>query len=142
MRSLQNTKYSINEKLENSYINLFSQNPNVSPEALCDAPVADMVGEDNNGVDSDGSESSDQDEADEANGSVDDDDATDSTTNRGHLNEQIEFHNGRQRRKVFFGNDVGQSDLVVSLWDFVSVWKIMSNHTYMNETSFCFLATL
>ncbi|KAI5390369.1 ribosome biogenesis protein bms1 isoform X2 [Lathyrus oleraceus] len=114
VRSLQNTKYSINEKLENSYINLFSQNPNVSPEALCDAPVADMVGEDNNGVDSDGSESSDQDEADEANGSVDDDDATDSTTNRGHLNEQIEFHNGRQRRKVFFGNDVGQSDLVDS----------------------------
>jgi ribosome biogenesis protein BMS1 len=132
VKSLQNTKYSINEKLENSFITLFGQKQKVSPDALGDAlgtnkdveqdgnletldkyqPAAGMGGEDNNEMDSDGSESSDDDEA---HGSDDDGDATDSkATNKDYLNEQIEFHNGRRRRKATFGNDFDQSDLMVS----------------------------
>ncbi|CAI8616694.1 unnamed protein product [Vicia faba] len=115
VKSLQNTKYSINEKLESSSINLFRQN-SIDHAVEEDGELETLdSGEDNNGVDSDGSESSDQDEADGANGSLDDVNATDGiVTNREHLNEQMEFHNGRQRRKVIFENDVGQSDLVDS----------------------------
>ncbi|MCH87211.1 ribosome biogenesis protein BMS1, partial [Trifolium medium] len=127
VKSLQNTKFSINEKLENSFINVFGQKLKVSPDALGDAPgtnndveqdgnletqpVAGMGGEDNNEMDSNGSESSDDDEV---HGPDVDGDAS-KATNSNHLNEQIEFHNGRRRRKAIFGNDVDQSDLVVSL---------------------------
>ncbi|MCI05186.1 ribosome biogenesis protein BMS1-like [Trifolium medium] len=126
VKSLQNTKFSINEKLENSFINVFGQKLKVSPDALGDAPgtnndveqdgnletqpVAGMGGEDNNEMDSNGSESSDDDEV---HGPDVDGDAS-KATNSNHLNEQIEFHNGRRRRKAIFGNDVDQSDLVDS----------------------------
>lgn len=129
VKSLQNTKYSINEKLENSFINFFGQKPKVSSEALPDAQGTDKDVEqdgkietlDNNEMDLDGSESSDQEEADamsdsEAYGSDDDGDATGSKgTNGDRLKEQIEFHNGRRRRRAIFGNDVDKSDLMVSL---------------------------
>ncbi|KAJ1410469.1 Ribosome biogenesis protein BMS1/TSR1, C-terminal [Sesbania bispinosa] len=135
VKSLQNTKYSINEKLENSFINLFGQKPKVS-SALDAAqgtnedveqdgkietldkyqPVAGIVGEDNNEMDLDGSESSDRDEADammhsEADSSDDEDGgATGSeATNECQLKEHIEFHNGRRRRRAIFGNDFDQS---------------------------------
>ncbi|CAJ2679106.1 unnamed protein product [Trifolium pratense] len=126
VKSLQDTKFSINEKLENSFINFFGQRLKVSPDALGDAPgtnndveqdgnletqpVAGMGGKDNNEMDSNGSESSDDDEVHDPD--VDGD--ASKTTNGNHLNEQIEFHNGRQRRKAIFGNDVDQSDLVDS----------------------------
>ncbi|XP_061353794.1 uncharacterized protein LOC133298512 isoform X2 [Gastrolobium bilobum] len=131
VKSLQNTKYSINEKLENSFINLFGQRP--QSEALADvqgtneeyqsgqAIGAGIVGEDNNEMDLDGSESSDQDEIDamtdsEPCGSSDEDiDATGSkATNEDHIKEHIEFHEGKRRRRVIFGNDVDQSDLMDS----------------------------
>ncbi|KAG4973892.1 hypothetical protein JHK87_030713 [Glycine soja] len=138
VKSLQNIKYSINEKLENSFINIFGQKTNVSSEALGDAhgtnkevepngqtealdkyqPGAVITGEDNNKMDLDGSESSDQDEDDatdrEPSGSDDDDkDAPNSNARNGvHLQEHIEFHDGRQRRRAIFGNDVDQNDLM------------------------------
>ncbi|XP_039689953.1 ribosome biogenesis protein BMS1 homolog isoform X3 [Medicago truncatula] len=107
VKSLQNTKYSINEKLENSFINLFDQKGKVSSEALGGAQGTNEDVEedgkvetsDNNEIDSDASESSDRDEAD----AITNDDGN-------HLKEKIEFHNGRQRRKAIFGNDIDQSD--------------------------------
>ncbi|KAK4254819.1 hypothetical protein QN277_007910 [Acacia crassicarpa] len=116
VRSLQNTKYSINEKLENSTINLFSQKLNVSSEALHDAQSRNI---ENNEMDMDGSES-DQDEAvppnaitdSETSGSEEDSDTRDDKAAIGdHLNECIEFHGGRRRRRAVFGNDVDQNDL-------------------------------
>lgn len=140
VKSLQNTKYSIDEKLENSFINLFGQKPKVSAEALADtqginknveqdgkivtldAVEAGIAGETNSEMDWEGSESSDQDEADamtesEASGSDDEDgDATDSNaTPEDHLKEHIEFHDGRQRRRVIFGSDLNQNNLTVRL---------------------------
>ena len=145
VKSLQNMKYSINEKLENSFINFFGQKPKLSSEAVADAQGthkdkehdskietldidqpgkasdAGLVGEDNNEMDSDGSESSDQDEAGamlvgEASSSDDKDgDANDSKATPGdYLKEQIEFHDGRRRRRTIFGNDVDQIDVMVS----------------------------
>ncbi|KAL5055794.1 hypothetical protein RYX36_036476 [Vicia faba] len=68
VKSLQNTKYSINEKLESSSINLFRQN-SIDHVVEEDGELETLdSGEDNNGVDSDGSESSDQDETDRETG--------------------------------------------------------------------------
>ncbi|KAL5070933.1 hypothetical protein RYX36_021820 [Vicia faba] len=68
VKSLQNTKYSINEKLESSSINLFRQN-SIDHAVEEDGELETLdSGEDNNGVDSDGSESSDQDETDRETG--------------------------------------------------------------------------
>ena len=95
--------------------------PNGKTEALDKyQPGAVITGEDNNKMDLDGSESSDQDEDDatdrEPSGSDDDDkDAPNSNASNGvHLQEHIEFHDGRQRRRAIFGNDVDQNDLMVS----------------------------
>ncbi|RYR70106.1 hypothetical protein Ahy_A03g016622 isoform A [Arachis hypogaea] len=135
VKSLQNTKYSINEKLENSFINIFGQKPEMSSEAVADALAThkdnkhdseeDASDRDQHGKatetgeDSDGSESSDQDEAGammgEASSSDDrDDDATDMKAIPGDLKEHVEFKDGRRRRKAIFGNDVDQSDMMVS----------------------------
>ncbi|KAL5060639.1 hypothetical protein RYX36_032243 [Vicia faba] len=68
VKSLQNTKYSINEKLESSFINLFRQN-SIDHAVEEDGELETLdSGEDNNEVDSDGSESSDQDETDRETG--------------------------------------------------------------------------
>ncbi|KAL4389329.1 hypothetical protein AHAS_Ahas03G0034200 [Arachis hypogaea] len=135
VKSLQNTKYSINEKLENSFINIFGQKPEMSSEAVADALAThkdnkhdseeDASDRDQHGKatetgeDSDGSESSDQDEAGammgEASSSDDrDDDATDMKAIPGDLKEHVEFKDGRRRRKAIFGNDVDQSDMMDS----------------------------
>ncbi|XP_028780097.1 ribosome biogenesis protein BMS1 homolog isoform X2 [Neltuma alba] len=113
VRSLQNTKYSINEKLENSTINLFSQK---SSEALHDARGRNV---ENNEMDMGGSES-DQDEAvppsaisdSETSGSEEDSDTRDgNAATADHLKECVEFHGGRLRRRAVFGDDVNQNDL-------------------------------
>nr|KYP66001.1 hypothetical protein KK1_012279 [Cajanus cajan] len=123
VKSLQNTKYSINEKLENSFINLFGQKPKVSSEALADADGTDKDVEQNVktvGLDKESSDQDDDSMTDsEASSSDDkDDDAPNSNAvNRDHLQEHIEFHDGRQRRRAVFGNDVDQSDLMDSEGD-------------------------
>ncbi|CAJ1933369.1 unnamed protein product [Sphenostylis stenocarpa] len=131
VKSLQNTKYSINEKLENSFISLFSEKPKVSSEALADAHGTNndveqndavIIGEDNNTKDLDGSESSDQDEEgtmkdSEASGSDEEDSPNSNALSGDHIQEHIEFHDGRRRRRAIFGNDNDQSDLMDSEGD-------------------------
>lgn len=151
VKSLQNTKYSINEKLENSVINLFGQKPKMSLEALPDAHTNKDVDQndkkealDDNKMDLDASESSDQDENDamtdsEASGSDDhdDDDAPDSKSMDGeHLQEQIEFYDGRRRRRAIFGDDVDQSDLMDSEdGDGVASDDVESSHSESSDTN-------
>ncbi|KAI4313296.1 hypothetical protein L6164_026287 [Bauhinia variegata] len=111
VKSLQNTKYSINEKLDKSVINIFSQKTNVSLESLADAQdgnknierdgkvdildnyqsgqaiEAGTFGEEKNDMDVDDLESSDEDEAVPrdtliSNESSDSDEEEDDATNR------------------------------------------------------------
>lgn len=121
MRSLQNTKYSINEKLENSTIKFFSQKSNVSSEALNDVQGRNV---ENIEMDMDGSES-DQDEAlppsvrtdSKSSDSEEDSDTRDGIAVAGNnLKEHVEFHGGRLRRRAVFGNDVDPNDLKVVGW--------------------------
>ncbi|XP_068471724.1 uncharacterized protein [Phaseolus vulgaris] len=126
VKSLQNTKYSINEKLENSFISLFGEKPKVSSEALADAHGTNNDVEQTEAVinskDLDGSESSDQDEEDtlkesEASGSDDEDSPNSNSLNGDQIQEHIEFHDGRRRRRAIFGNDTDQSDVMDSEGD-------------------------
>ncbi|MED6123684.1 Glycoside hydrolase 2 (Mannanase, beta-galactosidase) [Stylosanthes scabra] len=134
VKSLQNTKYSINEKLENSFINIFGKKPEMSSEAVADALATNKDNEHSSeedasdgdqlgkaietGEDSDGSESSDQDEdgamMGEASSDDGDDDATDMKAIPVDVKEHVEFKDGRRRRKAIFGNDVDQSDMMDS----------------------------
>ncbi|KAB1219440.1 Ribosome biogenesis protein bms1 [Morella rubra] len=119
VKSLQNTQYSIDEKLEKSFISLFGRKPNTSSGAQDGAKgdletveevgeiepseryqseeeiESDESGEENDGHDRDGMEASDQDQA----------------VQRDHLREHVEYNSGRLRRKAFFGNDVDHGDL-------------------------------
>ncbi|KAL2328881.1 hypothetical protein Fmac_022308 [Flemingia macrophylla] len=124
VKSLQNTKYSINEKLENSFINLFGQKHNVSSEALADAHGTNKDVEQNDKTVDLDKESSDEDEDDAMTDSEasDSDDKVDDAPNSNAINgdqlqEHIEFHDGRRRRRAVFGNDVDQSDLIDSEGD-------------------------
>ncbi|OVA17009.1 Elongation factor [Macleaya cordata] len=125
VKSLQNTKYSIDEKLEQSFINIFSRKPPNSLEDKHDYKVAD--------VDPiDGPETSEQDESGEenkTNGSDDEDENEDDSererddsfeenkddkelpTSKLELKEEVEFHNGRLRRKAISGSAVDHNDL-------------------------------
>lgn len=122
VKSLQNTQYSIDEKLEKSFISLFGRKPNTSSgaqdgakgdletvEEVCEIEPSeryqseeeiesDESGEENDGHDRDGMEASDQDQA----------------VQRDHLREHVEYNSGRLRRKAFFGNDVDHGDLRVN----------------------------
>ncbi|XP_014494083.1 ribosome biogenesis protein BMS1 homolog [Vigna radiata var. radiata] len=126
VKSLQNTKYSINEKLENSSISFFGEKPKVSSEALTDSHGENKDVEQNeaaiNTKDSDGSESSDQDEEDtmkdsEPSDSDNEDSPTSNALNGDQIQEHIEFHDGRRRRRAIFGNDNDQSDVMDSEGD-------------------------
>lgn len=123
VKSLQDTKYSIDEKLEKSFINLFSKNPNLVSEAQSD--VKDKTvgsGEERDVEDSDGLESSDEDEAMHKDSIVRtvDNDTNEENTNgeeqpfsKDNVKEHIEFHEGRVRRRAVFGKDIDQDDVMV-----------------------------
>lgn len=123
VKSLQDTKYSIDEKLEKSFINLFSKKPNLVSEAQSDVKdKTDGSGEERGVEDSDGLESSDEDEAihkDSTVRNVDSD--TDEENTKGeeqpfskdNVKEHIEFHEGRVRRRAVFGNVIDQDDVMV-----------------------------
>lgn len=145
VKSLQNTKYSIDEKLEKSFISLFGQKRSMSLGAQIDDKdnhetveqvqeiepserdhsgeeiEADESDEESDGGDLDGSESSDQDEAiqkdamikSEGSGSKEDNgDALDQQNPlKDRLQERVEYHGGRLRRKAFFGNEVDHDGL-------------------------------
>ncbi|BFG41249.1 hypothetical protein CerSpe_275230 [Prunus speciosa] len=131
VKSLQNTKYSVDEKLEESFINLFSRKPNLLSNAQSDgkdtyesreeirmiepleeyqsgeAIKGDGSAEENNAEDSDGSESESSDKNEAAHK-----DSLDQDANlKDHLKEHVEFHGGRSRRKVIFGNDLDHNDM-------------------------------
>lgn len=132
VKSLQNTKYSIDEKLEKSFISLFSRN-NISSEAQNDAKdnhrsvdhsynlEPNELGEESDAEDLDGSESTDEDEAAQkdavVNGESDGSDeeygaaAKQKADPQDRMKEQVEFHGGRLRRKAMFGNDIDDKDL-------------------------------
>lgn len=132
VKSLQNTKYSIDEKLEKSFISLFSRN-NISSEAQNDAKdnhrsvdhsynlEPNELGEESDTEDLDGSESTDEDEAAQkdavVNGESDGSDEEHGTAAKqkadpqDRMKEQVEFHGGRLRRKAMFGNDIDDKDL-------------------------------
>ena len=148
VKSLQNTKYSIDEKLEKSFISLFGQKRSMSLGAQIDDKdnhetveqvreiepseryhsgeeiEADESDEESDGGDLDGSESSDQDEAiqkdamikSEGSGSKEDNgDALDQQNPlKDRLQERVEYHGGRLRRKAFFGNEVDHDGLKVN----------------------------
>ena len=146
VKSLQNTKYSINEKLENSFISFFGEKPKLSSEALADAHGTNNDVEQTEAVntkDLDGSESSDQDEEDtikesEASGSDDEDSPNSNSLNGDQIQEHIEFHDGRRRRRAIFGNDIDQSDLMVSFKQFCLFFGHTTHASHKGNIIKCF----
>ncbi|EEF45102.1 ribosome biogenesis protein bms1, putative [Ricinus communis] len=94
VKSLQNTKYSIDEKLENSFISLFSRNESSDQDEVA-AKDAMENGED--GV-------SNKEHGDTSNHQA---------NLKDHVKQQVEFHGGRFRRKATFGDDIDDKDLKV-----------------------------
>lgn len=127
VKSLQNTKYSVDEKLEKSFISLFGRKPDnlngihssepAEQPGLLELDRPDVV------HDTDDSESSDQDDLTpkkakfESEG-TDEEEHNDllnqKSTVEDHMKEHVEFHEGRLRRKAVFGNDVDSDDLMDS----------------------------
>lgn len=138
VKSLQKAKYSIDEKLEKSFISLFGQKHakdnygsveqirEIEPSEgyhSGEEIEADESDDESDGGVRDGSESSDQDEAvqkermikSEDSGSEEDNDALDQQNSlKDRLQERVEYHGGRIRRKAFFGNDIDHDDLKVN----------------------------
>ncbi|XVF14733.1 hypothetical protein REPUB_Repub09cG0087200 [Reevesia pubescens] len=141
VKSLQNIKNPVDEKLEKSKISLFSQNPNSLLEAEGHKRDSDKAlkqireieplehyqsdGEDDAAQfdeesansDLDGSKSSDEDEGvqedamQKSEGSNSDQENADASERPGQVIEQVEFHNGRKRRKAIFGDSIDHSSL-------------------------------
>ncbi|GMI70086.1 hypothetical protein like AT1G06720 [Hibiscus trionum] len=108
VKSLQNIKNPIDEKLEKSKISLFSQNPKLIRDIEpLERHQSDGEEDDNEfdeesaDSDLDDSKSSDQDEG----GNFDEGNADASVL------EQVEFHSGRKRRKAIFSDGVDHSNL-------------------------------
>ncbi|XP_051151391.1 ribosome biogenesis protein bms1 [Andrographis paniculata] len=140
VKSLQNTKYSVDEKLEKSFISLFGKRPYSSPEALNDSvdahknsnqelplePVEhyqseikdDELEEDSDTDDEYGLESSDKlvnkklpsgtmdDSSDEESGHA----SEQGSPTPSNFREQIDFHEGRVRRKAVFDDEMDVDD--------------------------------
>ncbi|KAH7572875.1 hypothetical protein JRO89_XS03G0027500 [Xanthoceras sorbifolium] len=162
VKSLQNTKYSIDEKLEKSFITLFSRKPNGPSETLNDAndtdqdshhihgmePYkqyqsgeevnADEFGGEHDTEDVDGSDSSDQD------GGVKKDDIIRSAiggSDEDNLMEHVEFIGGRRRRKATFLSDTDHDDLKVlngGLYLFLSLKESLFLVKYENQHKLAF----
>ncbi|KAK4778594.1 hypothetical protein SAY86_006122 [Trapa natans] len=128
VRSLQNTKYSVDEKLDKSFIDLFGRKPNVFSEAQDGAKdeqksiewdnEMQTVDNQESGKDS----SSGETDADDAEGiesfdqyeRVNGFDNMNSTmqpsSSKGGLTEHVEYYGGRMRRKAVFGGDADPGD--------------------------------
>lgn len=114
VKSLQNTKYSIDEKLEKSFINLFSRKQ--------DKHEANVPAE--NGVTDGSNEDIDSDELNDPDSSGDDidvdendiaytkgnDSADGQSNSKNSFKEHVEFSDGRIRRKAIFGDDDNHAD--------------------------------
>ncbi|KAL1806498.1 hypothetical protein ACET3Z_029566 [Daucus carota] len=125
VESLQNTKYSIDEKLEKSFINLFSKKPSSS---VLEEPSDTKDNQYQSGEESDSDESGEEDEDDDLkcvkysdegrtlqkdttsknvdSGSDEDINAIEESVSGNKVSEHVEFRNGRMRRRAVFGNEL------------------------------------
>ncbi|PIA42098.1 hypothetical protein AQUCO_02100155v1 [Aquilegia coerulea] len=132
VKSLQNIKYSINEKLENNFISLFGKRPLTSLEDTNDGEASLVIREEDDNI-TNNHRSSEQDELEQSVsiGSDDEDLASlesadedrpnkkdpnaegvsDASGGESNLKEQIEFNNGRSRRRAVFKDDVDLNDM-------------------------------
>lgn len=122
MRSLQNTKFSIDEKLDKGDISIFGRKPLISSESQNDAKddhkAARKMHEESDAGASEESEFSDIDEAssnEESDGSDEEyADASKQPANpKDQLKQQVELHGGRLRRKVVFEDGIEDGDMEV-----------------------------
>ncbi|KAL7177029.1 hypothetical protein ACSBR2_030375 [Camellia fascicularis] len=126
VKSLQNTKYSIDEKLDKSFITLFGKKVNIStaPSDQEDAhrsvdqingvePAEHDSDEEGDAEDLDGSEISDKDKTlqEDLTMKTVDDDSDEENNNENNRKEHIEFHDGRMRRKAVFGDEADHDHL-------------------------------
>lgn len=104
VKSLQNTKYSVDEKLEKTFINLFGKKTSASSEKK-------LVAEDElEGSDTESSHESES--GDDAEDDVENNDTK--------IKQKTEIHGGRLRRRAIFKDEVGESDaMVISLYDMI-----------------------
>ncbi|XP_057499171.1 LOW QUALITY PROTEIN: uncharacterized protein LOC130783501 [Actinidia eriantha] len=141
VKSLQNTKYSVDEKLEKSFITLFGK----KPDSLLQDPNGQedsqkFINQINDEETGDSDEESDAEELDGSEISDEDDLPDDPTTkildsdsdeenndaleeqcpSKNNLTEHVEFHDGRMRRKAFFGDDSDHDHLKDSGEDYGS----------------------
>lgn len=125
VKTLQNTKYSINEKLDQSFINLFSKKPSILSDAQGHAndnrdTEADglELDDDSGGLEMDGSDSSgeiiagQEDATISSKDYVSDKESDDVLKQKKIFTEHLEFHGGRMRRKALFGDE--NSDMKVT----------------------------
>lgn len=118
VKTLQNTKYSINEKLDQSFINLFSKKPSILSDAQGHAndnrdTEADglELDDDSGGLEMDGSDSSgeiiagQEDATISSKDYVSDKESDDVLKQKKIFTEHLEFHGGRMRRKALFGDE-------------------------------------
>lgn len=139
VKSLQNTKYSIDEKLEKSFIDLFGRKPNMLAEAQMDSYTMNVAEVHNRKIENYHSgEAMETDSSDDEIGSEDDgrlassshgegvesktmmdsednssDEENNDSTDQDNLKENAEFHSGRLRRKVVFKDDIAEEKMKV-----------------------------
>ena len=106
VKTLQNTKYSLDEKLEQSFINLFSRKPSVSEKGDLESQSKQILTPE---------------EAHDGNNSYEGkDDASSEDEFHNHLDtdlkEKVEFHDGRFRRRAVSAGDSADIDLEVFLF--------------------------
>ncbi|KAI7996251.1 putative WRKY transcription factor 49 [Camellia lanceoleosa] len=126
VKSLQNTKYSIDEKLDKSFITLFGKKVNIS-KAPSDQEDAHRSVDQINGVEPAELDSDEESDAEDLHGSeisnkdktrqkdltskTVNDDSDEENNNENNRKEHIEFHDGRMRRKAVFGDEADHDHL-------------------------------
>lgn len=109
VKSLQNTKYSVDEKLEKTFINLFGKKTSASSERKLEEEAQSSP----EGFDTESSEESES-------GDDAEDHDMDVESNDGKIKEKTELRGGRLRRKAIFKDEVGLSDsFEISLLDLI-----------------------
>ena len=109
MKSLQNTKYSVDEKLEKTFINLFGKKTSASSERKLEEDAQSSP----EGSDTESSEEFQS-------GDEVDDHEMDVDSNDGKIKEKTELRGGRLRRKAIFKDEVDLSDAIeISLLDLI-----------------------
>ncbi|XP_023739396.1 ribosome biogenesis protein bms1 [Lactuca sativa] len=103
VKSLQNTKYSVDEKLNNSFINLFSQKSGKITNGDENNSIEPMEEANTVGSDEESEDEEDVDDSDEDNNPHEK--STDSQKVKDNIQEEVEIHEGRRRRKAVFGNE-------------------------------------